>query len=258
MYKLSVGSLFKNESHCLKEWLEHYLMHGVEHFYLINDKSTDDYLSILTPYIEKNIVTLFEADFEKYLGRQRNMYNHFILPRFQNKETKWLIMVDLDEFVWSPFDINLALLLDRCNHLGQIQVNYFLFGSNGHIKQPISLVDGFNKRSSVVKDCTKYFVNSDFDFSSLNVHYATFVNKEHEKNNFIKIDNEYFVINHYSCQSKDFWINIKCTRGDADNYRNRTVIGGFNELDINEVEDNRLREQNKSIIDKLYENQEYH
>ena len=44
MYKLSVGSIFKNESQGIKEWIEHYLNHGVEHFYLINDNSNDNYL----------------------------------------------------------------------------------------------------------------------------------------------------------------------------------------------------------------------
>jgi len=251
MYKLAVGSLFKNESHCLKEWIEHYIFHGVEHFYLINDQSTDDYLSILTPYIEKNIITLFEANFEKYLGRQRDMYNFFILPRLKNKEMKWLLLCDLDEFVWSPLNINLNNILDNCTNNGQLQIHCALFGSNGHIKQPISLVDGFTKRRTNIEGYYKYFVNSDFDFSSLNVHHATFVNKEHETNNFIIIHNNYFRFNHYNCQSKEFWNNIKCTRGDADNYRIRTMED-FNELDINEVEDNELREQNSCIIDKLY------
>jgi len=251
MYKLAVGALFKNESHCLKEWLEHYLLHGVQHFYLINDKSSDDYLSILKPYIANNIVTLFEAKVDTYLGKQRDIYNEFILPRLKNKEIKWLLMVDLDEFVWSPQNKNLSKLLDNCNHLGQIQMHSTFFGSNGHIKQPLSLVDGFTKRQNKIEGFYKYFVNSDFDFSSLNIHHATFTNKEHEKNNFIMVDHNYFRLNHYSCQSKEFWKNIKCTRGDADNYRTRTM-DDFNALDFNEVEDLGLKEQNKSIIDEIY------
>ena len=33
-YFLSVLSVFKNESHILEEWLNHYINEGVEHFYL--------------------------------------------------------------------------------------------------------------------------------------------------------------------------------------------------------------------------------
>ena len=51
IYKLSVGALFKNESHSIKEWIKHYLYHGVEHFYLIDDGSTDNYLEEIQEFI---------------------------------------------------------------------------------------------------------------------------------------------------------------------------------------------------------------
>jgi hypothetical protein len=51
MYYLTIGAIFKNESHCLQEWIEHHIFHGVEHFYLLNDGSTDEYMKILQPYI---------------------------------------------------------------------------------------------------------------------------------------------------------------------------------------------------------------
>ena len=40
------------------------------------------------------------------------------------------------------------------------------------------------------------------------------------------------------------------TRGDADNWKVRTMEL-FNELDLNEVEDTRLLEQNKSLLASL-------
>ena len=74
-YYLSVGAMFKNESHSIDEWIRHYLHHGVDHFYLINDSSTDNSKEVIQPYIDKGKVTLFEPDEPYYLGRQRNMYN---------------------------------------------------------------------------------------------------------------------------------------------------------------------------------------
>lgn len=53
MFYFTIGAIFKNESHILKEWIEHYFYHGVEHIYLINDNSTDNFLNILEPYIKK-------------------------------------------------------------------------------------------------------------------------------------------------------------------------------------------------------------
>jgi hypothetical protein len=32
-YKFSVGAIFKNEEHILKEWIEHYIHHGADHFF---------------------------------------------------------------------------------------------------------------------------------------------------------------------------------------------------------------------------------
>jgi len=39
---LGIGAVFKNESHIMIEWIEHYLSHGVDTIYLINDESTDN------------------------------------------------------------------------------------------------------------------------------------------------------------------------------------------------------------------------
>jgi hypothetical protein len=255
MYTLSVGAIFKNESHSIKEWIEHYLYHGVEHFYLIDDSSTDNTVEIISPYIERGIITLFSGDnWMYYLGRQKDMYNHFILPRLS--ESQWLLIVDLDEYVWSPQSNSLAWVLQYLKHIGQIQVNNTVFGSNGHIDQPKSLVEGFTKRSMMKPTendgCgnRKYFVNSSFKFTSLNVHYATFLDKNDEINCFKLLDIPYFAMNHYNCQSLNHWTNIKCTRGDCDNYRVRT-IEDFKIYDLNEVEDKELYEQNKGIIEIL-------
>lgn len=59
-YTVAVCAIFKNESVFLKEWLEYHLLIGVEHFYLYNNFSEDNYQDILAPYIEKGQVTLTE------------------------------------------------------------------------------------------------------------------------------------------------------------------------------------------------------
>src|SRR5690348_9778161 len=84
-YYLSIGAIFKNESHILGEWISHYLYHGVEHFYLINDESNDEYMKILQPYINKDIVTLYNVkDEPKYNGRQGVIYKRYFMELLQN------------------------------------------------------------------------------------------------------------------------------------------------------------------------------
>jgi hypothetical protein len=251
MYGLSVGAIFRNEADSIVEWIEHYLFHGVEHFYLIDDDSDDDSCKLIEPYIQKKLVTLFNAKWSRYLGRQYNMYNHYILPLLN--ESKWLLMLDIDEYMWSKRSIDLKKVLEECNNIGQIQVDHTLFGSSGHEIQPSSIVGSFTRRSSerptTIIGNKKYFVNSRFKFNSLNVHHATFVDKEDEKNHFLVL-NDYFIMNHYNCQSKEFWKNIKCNRGDVDMWRVRT-IDDFNEIDKNDVEDLELLNQNMPIFEKL-------
>lgn len=227
----------------MHEWLTHYLYHGASHFYLIDDASTDGYLSILQPFIDRGVVTLFSAQFQYYVGRQRDMYNTFVLPQLGN--TKWLLMVDMDEFVWSPKCIKITDILRTCEHLGQIQMTDQLFGSNGFTEQPISLVDSFTKRQREPRGHLKYLINTAFEFTSLNVHHATFHDIErHETGQYFQVfGHDTFVVNHYCCQSREFWNRVKCTRGDADHYLQRKPED-FAALDVNDVEDLGLKTQN--------------
>ena len=250
MYFLSVGAVFRNESDSIVEWVKHYLHHGVDHFYLINDNSDDNTVLKIQEYIDKGLITLYHSKEEYYLGRQRNIYNRFLLPHMQQKDTQWMLMVDLDEYVWSPLSIHLGDVLRMgCTQFGQIQLQEYIYGSNGHVKQPTSIVKYFTKRAHHLTKGYKYFINSNFEFSSINIHDADFVNEsyKYDRSIFIMLDPCYFVLNHYSCQSLDFWNKVKCVRGDGDAYKQRNM-SYFCALDINEVEDLQLYEQNKDII----------
>lgn len=247
-YHLSVAAIFKNESRILKEWIEHYFLHGVEHIYLINDHSTDDFLAVLSPYLQTGRITLFQhtEEWSHYTGRQKDMYNHFFLPIVKARETKWLIMVDIDEYIWSPMSMDLKWTLGSAEHLGQIQVRSIYFGSNGFEKQPEWIVPNFTRRSIESDDGIKYLINTDFAFDSLTVHHAIFTNPEDEKEKFIIAGEPYFRLNHYSCQSREYWDQIKCTRGDSNRWRIRRSED-FEALNRNEVEDFGLYDQNREL-----------
>ena len=57
-YKVAICAIFKNEALYLKEWIEYHKIVGVEHFYLYNNNSEDNYEAILAPYIQDGTVTL--------------------------------------------------------------------------------------------------------------------------------------------------------------------------------------------------------
>ena len=108
---LSACALFKNEAKYLKEWLEYHLLIGVDHFYLYNLDSSDQFMKALAPYIERDIVTLVywhdyigelpsEETFKWALGMQIPAYENALHLRAK-KETEWLVFLDVDEFLVS-------------------------------------------------------------------------------------------------------------------------------------------------------------
>jgi hypothetical protein len=250
-YKLAIGAMFKNEGLAMVEWLEHHLYHGVEHFYLIDDNnSTDDSLERVQPYIDRGLVTLHSVNEPYFLGRQSAIYTCYILPHLE--ETEWLLMIDLDEFVWSPQAVDLRDILDQCGAFSQIQMYQLNFGSNDRETQPRSIVAGFTNRCKEDKSgAYKYFVNSKYKFKKLGVHHAEYVNPE-DKQSFVILQKNWFSLNHYVLQSREFWETVKCgpTRNDSDGYRVRKKED-FNHIEWNEREDTELLEQNRELLQKL-------
>ena len=111
-YYFSIAAMFKNESWTLKEWIEHYKLHGADHIYLVDDFSDDDFLPILQPYIDSGYVTLFKSDVsERFTGRQIYVTNKYFLPIA--KESKWIAQVDVDEFLYSPKVVDIKEVLKK-------------------------------------------------------------------------------------------------------------------------------------------------
>lgn len=94
-YFLSVTATVRNEGKYLDEWLCYYIYHGVEHFYLHNDKSTDETKEVLRPYIEKGYITLYENLRDKEMLQHE--YYELVLKE-RRFETEWSFFVDADEF----------------------------------------------------------------------------------------------------------------------------------------------------------------
>lgn len=254
MYYLSVGSLFKNEAHILAEWLDHYIHHGVEKFYLINDNSTDNFMEVLQPYIDSDLVVLFNVREPVYQYRQANLYDRFLLPVLQRREVQWMAVIDLDEFLYSPQEKDIRKVLKKYEHIGQIQLNMIDFGSNGHVKQPKNVVESFTKRKRMLRQAvTKNIINSNFYTVLIGVHESHVYG---ERKNLSLIDyndspesdsNSELLLNHYRIQSVEFWQNVKMTRGDSDCYNQTRDMEEFKRQDVNDVEDLRLAKQNVDI-----------
>lgn len=111
-YNLAICAMFKNEAPWLKEWIVyHHDILGVEHFYLYNNDSSDDYKTVLQPFIDQGIVELIEWDSadetHRYPGielpvswyyYQIGAYNECLKKRALGL-AKWVAVIDIDEFI---------------------------------------------------------------------------------------------------------------------------------------------------------------
>lgn len=248
MYNLVIGAPFKNEAHILDEWIKHYKYHGVDHIYLINDGSTDNFEAVLEPYIKEGYVTLFNntMNIDGY-PRQKFLYEEYFKPIINN--SKWWAILDLDEFMYSPYEIDLKKVIEKYNNYEQLYIKWRMFGSNGHIEQPKYVVPSFTKRQHDNPDINgKSIFRSDL-LNNFDVHYHD-VNGE-----IIVIDND-IIINHYAIQSWSFFERVKMTRGDVNNFVQQIGIVRdkkyFDEFDYKDVDDNILAKQNETLyINKI-------
>lgn len=150
-YLLSVIAIFKNEARYIREWIEYHRMVGVEHFYLYNNGSTDDYMEQLKGYIDKDIVTLVDMPGEK---KQMVAYNEAL--KLAKEETIWAAVIDLDEFIVPTEHATIPevmnSILERASKkfgrtdgfdmgmIGGIQLSWLYYGTSFHVNPPDGLV----------------------------------------------------------------------------------------------------------------------
>ena len=132
-YNVAVCAIFKNEAPYLKEWIEFNHLVGVEHFYLYNNNSEDDYQSVLEEYVQSGLVTLIQFPYEQ---AQMKCYKDCI-DKYAG-ETKWLGFIDIDEFIVpkSTNDIY-GFLKPFETKRGAVKLNWQLFGTSGRMDRDI-------------------------------------------------------------------------------------------------------------------------
>ena len=256
-FVLSVCAIFKNEAHVLNEWISHHLKEGVDHFYLIDNGSSDEYQPILEKYTD--VVTLFVDDAKH---SQERLYNKYVLPLKEDSEL--MMIIDLDEFVYSrkEFSTIPAFLSSLPENFSSISMPMKLFGSSGHIVQPPTVVphflyrmDTFDEHLGWWKQIVRANVLSkirthDHDVSSglklrsdLTPFHNTLLSQPmDEETTCAFFQNAFVHINHYKIQSFNWFKEIKCTRGAAnckqeENLRNEEY---FRQNDCNQQLDNEL------------------
>jgi hypothetical protein len=222
MHYLSLLTIFKNETMNLKVWLDHYIFQGVEHFYLIDNGSEDNPMEILSDYIDRGLVT-YEYMPKKWhqVQNYREMYSMYNIK----SSTKWLIVCDLDEFI---FGVNnkLSKVLKSKEEFREINLNWLMFGSDNLIEHPEDIRTSILHREPGIHPNTKYICQPslyDDEREKLNVHFMTSAGDNDERLHGRVSENELIHLNHYPIQSLEYFQKVKATRGDVHNFYSENV-----------------------------------
>lgn len=170
-YEVSLCLIFKDEAPYLKEWLEYHILIGIDHFYLYNNNSTDNFVEILEPYIRSGKVTLTNwAQNYSQIGAYEHCYN------MSKNETHWLGYLDTDEFFNLIVDggggNNIKEFLKKYATYPSVFFFWRFFGVSGIMKEDISrlVVEQFTSCWPYLCNTGKSFINNDYYFRTIGIH----------------------------------------------------------------------------------------
>lgn len=162
-YYVSICGIFKDEAPYLKEWIEYHIKAGVDHIYLYNNNSSDNYFEVIKPFVSFGFVDLIDWPYNQaQMEAYQDCFN-----RFKN-ETSWLGFIDIDEFVVPVEDGNIKKFFKKNAYQQSILIYWKIFGSNGivhrDIKQPV--IKDFTLCWHKYDDIGKCFINTKFNIST--------------------------------------------------------------------------------------------
>lgn len=218
-YTLSVCAIFQNEAPYMKEWIEYHKIQGVEHFWLYNNNSSDEYLEVLDPYIKSGSVELIDwphtpetNDWKQFsFTIQPGAYRDG-LERARNV-SKWLALIDIDEFLVPLKDKSIVCCLEeRFKDEKGLYIRWLTFGTS-HIEKVLPgelMIEKLLLCALPLHDIyRKSIVNPNDVKDCVNPHYCLYTHGNHISDDTV---DEFMRINHYWCRDEWFLQNIKMPR----------------------------------------------
>ena len=272
--RIAVVGFMKDEAHVLREWLEHYFWQGVDAVLLLDNGSTDAWREIARDFPR----TASLAAPRRHA--QEAQYNSLAVPWLYENDIAVVVVVDLDEFLFSRDERSLQEVLlefffgdaEAETGAGALFVPWVDFGSSGHSTQPPTVREHFTWRSnaSLVRD----FIDNGKGIARVSMLTRLGIHRqklgagattltgdrfvgEHIPPAFSRDDALYgplasdlgragppLQLNHYPIQSWAFFERVKMQRGAADVAQSENVRDRayFERYDFREVEDTALRD----------------
>lgn len=207
-FYFAVMAIFKNETLNLRLWLDHHIWQGAQHFFLIDNGSTDRPLCVLQDYIDRGIVT-YRSRPEPYLQvhHYRSLYADEDIP----SKTRWLAVLDLDEFVFGVSAPLRSVLVGFEDTADIIQMNWLMFGTHLE-KHPPDVRTALTMRAPNMHGNTKVLFQTDVISNPRYIHMHRVLDDFQFRK---RVENEHIHLHHYPLQSMEYFTTVKMTRGDA-------------------------------------------
>lgn len=238
-WNISIFSIFQNDAPFLKEWIEFHKLIGVEHFFLYNNLSTDDYKTVLRPYIESGEVDLIDWPFRpsfkggsaedhmrSWIRLQMDAITDCFFHRAK-KTTRWFCCLDTDEFIFPVQSYTLKEFLEDFTWSAGVVVNWIMYGSSrvASLKENELLIEKLLYRApddfsyhyimkSIVRTAVVLKPGDPHQFIYLKDCFSVTPDKEghHNKGRLAEVQYDKLRINHYYYRTENFWNKVKRKR----------------------------------------------
>jgi hypothetical protein len=132
--QLAVCAIFRDEARHLPEWVAFHRAVGVERFYLYDNRSSDDWQSVLAPELREGTVEAIDWPHDR---GQMSAYAD-CLERHRT-DTRWIAFIDIDEFLFSPTGRSLPDVLRAFRTWPGVVVCSRYYGFGGRDEPPEGL-----------------------------------------------------------------------------------------------------------------------
>lgn len=207
--QVAVLTIFKNESHLIEEWLQHYLDQGVDRIFMIDNGSTDDTVAKIARFPSGGRAEVISLP-EQHRQQQHywTAFQHFRIT----ERCEWVVIADIDEFWFCKSGETLAAYLGRQTHLDALYVHWTNFGSDGHERQPATVRKDLTQCEPRPGPLTKCAFRTFLPRKANDIEVHLIFNAPLHRT---RVANRDLQLNHYVAQSREFWFGIKMTRGDV-------------------------------------------
>lgn len=270
-YNLVIAAIFKDEAPYFREWIEYHKMMGVEHFRLYNNDSSDDWHSVLAPYIASREVEV--VDWPSNENLLKDWCSLVQWPQCQDAiryfigKSQWVALIDLDEYLLPLEHSDMITFLENYDEYPAVMLSWQCFGTSyvPRIPENRLLIESltlkapeYSSRNFPVKSIvrpeyvdlnSKAWPPHTYKYRSTNP--AVFPDKTtreqgppgelREKDMFSAIRPIKAVINHYVHRDEYYFWNVKLAK------KERMEKGVIDELyvfnwceDCNQIEDTRI------------------